>query len=191
MALDPTTRNFIVSTYPQYAQSIDTLSAIPGFDFFTQGGYDRIASHPSSNQFHQRARRSGLVLIKQTLDKVKLVDNSEKSDESDDSDESDNSDESNESNDSNKDVNPSKKQIDVSNESILLHHSYNARSQTFNYNTRSKTRSQTFGYNTRSKSRSHTFGYNTSSNPGIKKPKSKNPKSKKSKSRKSYKRRKH
>ena len=129
--------------------------------------------------------------LKQTLDKVKLVDNSEKSDESDDSDESDNSDESNESNDSNKDDNPSKKQIDVSNESILLPHSYNARSQTFSYNTRSKTRSQTFGYNTRSKSRSQTFGYNTSSNPGIKKPKSKKPKSKKSKSRKSYKRRKH
>ena len=70
MALDPTTRNFIVSTYPQYAQSIDTLSAIPGFDFQTQGGYDRIASHPGSFQSHQRARYSGLVLSKKALDKA-------------------------------------------------------------------------------------------------------------------------
>ena len=70
MALDPTTRNFIVSKYPQYAQSIDTLSAIPGFDFQTQGGYDRIASHPGSFQSHQRARYSGLVLIKKALDKA-------------------------------------------------------------------------------------------------------------------------
>jgi hypothetical protein len=70
MALDPTTRNFIVSTYPQYAQSIDTLSAIPGLDFETQRGYDLIASHPGRFQYEQRARNTGFAIIKRALDKA-------------------------------------------------------------------------------------------------------------------------
>ena len=64
MALDPTTRSLIVSKFPEYAATVDSLSALPGFDSVMQKGYEMATAYGGPGMNIGNVRGTGLGILK-------------------------------------------------------------------------------------------------------------------------------
>jgi hypothetical protein len=67
MALDPTTRSLIVSKFPEYAATVDSLSALPGFDSVMQKGYEMATAYGGYGLNIGNVRGTGLGILKNGL----------------------------------------------------------------------------------------------------------------------------
>ena len=67
MALDPTTRSLIVSKFPEYAATVDSLSALPGFDSVMQKGYEMATAYGGPGMNIGNIRGTGLGILKNGL----------------------------------------------------------------------------------------------------------------------------
>jgi hypothetical protein len=67
MALDPTTKSLIVSKFPEYAATVDSFSAIPGFDSVMQKGYEMATAYGGPGMNIGNVRGTGLGILKNGL----------------------------------------------------------------------------------------------------------------------------
>jgi hypothetical protein len=62
MALDPTTKSFIVAKFPAYADQLDSFSALPGFDGVMENAYERYTGYYGSGMGSMAGNMRGTAL---------------------------------------------------------------------------------------------------------------------------------